>query len=120
MGCSIGMHMDISSNTAGRLSFENAIEGRSGTLGKIQARCYAAIVCNHNILSVLVQYVHRDSIEQVAILLKHVCFWAFTYDRRRREYQYVLHLFDRNMKSYALARTETPNSKDLAFLFVGT
>ena len=65
------------------------------------------------------QQMDPDAVEQVSVLTKHECFWAFPYQCRLRQDKHVFDLLDGDEKPNAIARMKTPNQSFVSVLVIG-
>ena len=61
---------------------------------------------------------HRNAIEEVAVLSEDVRFWPFTHDGSRRQHDHVFQFFHRDVQPDTLTRTKAPDHKRLTLFLI--
>ena len=117
---SIGVNVNIGSNATGGLGFEDAVERGGGTLREIHTGCETAVVGQYDVQAVLVQNMHGDAIEEIAVLTEDVGFRSFAHDGSGRQYEHVLEFLNRDVQSDSLTRSESPDQECLTVLLIAS
>ena len=114
----VGVNVNVGTNSAGGLGLEHSVERSRCVLREIQTGCDAAVIRQHDVQAIFVQDMDVDAIEEIAILLKDVGFRAFTHDSGGWQHKHFLEFLNWNVQPHSLPWSEPPDHECLAILLV--